>query len=69
MPVKSEVDKILIEHGIANTPAARKAAIQVSPEDFHPNALGHEAYARALTKALFCTLLGVSQINERSNLI
>ena len=52
VPVKKFVEEILEEHHIPNDPDARAAAIQVSPEDFHPNALGHQAYVRALEPLL-----------------
>lgn len=50
--VKEQIEKIMLEKNIPNTLKARMAAFQVSLEDSHPNALGHQAYAAALTEAL-----------------
>lgn len=53
--VKEEIHQVLREYAIPNTPKERAAALQISPHDFHPNALGHIAYARALGKKLATT--------------
>ena len=50
--VKNAIDQILREHNVPNDPKSRAAAVQVSLQDSHPNALGHKAYARTLSTAL-----------------
>lgn len=46
--VQHEVERFFKEQGIADDPSARAAKIQVSRNDPHPNAIGHEIYARAV---------------------
>jgi len=54
-PVKNFIEQLVQDKNIPNNPKARAAALQVSSDDSHPNALGHQAYARALHEALVKT--------------
>jgi lysophospholipase L1-like esterase len=50
--VKPFIDQIVIEQAISDNPKARAKALQISSTDSHPNALGNQAYARAVLDAL-----------------
>ena len=45
-------DRVLAERGVPPTREAKRAALWVSADDHHPNALGHEIYATGLAGTL-----------------